>query len=132
MRNVRVKGYQGDLAYIARHVEQLLDSVQTKVMEIPIEKPLPQIATPALTRSGTLQGKVIRLGGRQDIVSVEIQDADGHIYLCRPRRDLARRLAHAMFDETIRVHGAGKWRHREAATIVEDFIDWAIRHTRLR
>lgn len=100
----------------------LLDSTQTKVMEIPIEKPSAQIQTPVLSRSGALQGKVIRLGGRQEIVSVELQDVDGHIYLCRARRDLARRLAREMFDQTVRVHGTGKWRRADDGVwYVEDF-----------
>jgi hypothetical protein len=100
----------------------LLDPAQTKVMEIPIEKPASQIETPTLSRAGALQGKIIRLGGKQEIVSVEIQDVDGHIYLCRARRDLAKQLAREMFDQTILVHGTGKWRRGDDATwYVEDF-----------
>jgi hypothetical protein len=104
----------------------LLDQTNTKVMEIPIERPIPQIEVPALTRSGYLQGKIIRLGGKQDVVSVEIQDVDGHIHLCRAQRDVAKRLAKEMFDQTIRVHGTGRWRRTDGVWYVEDFhIDGA-------
>lgn len=57
----------------------LLDSTQAKVIEIPIEKPSSSFPpVPNLSRSGSLQGKIVRIGGRQDIVSVEVQDVDGH------------------------------------------------------
>jgi hypothetical protein len=57
----------------------LVDHANTKVVEIPIEKPFDaDTNVPLLQRSGTLQGQVIRVGGRQDTVSVEIQDVDDH------------------------------------------------------
>src|SRR5687767_5548722 len=88
----------------------LLDSAQAKVVEIPVIRPaslLTQI--PSLAKAGSLQGKIVRIGGRQNIVSIEVQDVDGFIYLCKATRDLAKKLAHQMFDPTVRVHGHGKW-----------------------
>jgi hypothetical protein len=88
----------------------LLDSTNTKIIEIPIDKPAPLIpSVPNLTRAGSLQGKVVRIGGKQDIVSVEIQDVDGHVYLCKATRELAKKLAREMFDPTVRVSGHGRW-----------------------
>lgn len=88
----------------------LLDSTETKIIEIPIEKPLPlSPPVPTLSRAGSLQGQIIRIGGRQEIVSVEVQDVDGHIYLCKATREVAKRLARDMFDLTVRVHGHGRW-----------------------
>jgi hypothetical protein len=101
----------------------VLDSVQSKVVEIPVEKPS-EIASPvpALIRAGSLQGKIIRIGGKQEMVSVEIQDVDGLVYLCRASRDKARKLAREMFDPTVRVHGSGRWtRTDEGIWRVEDF-----------
>lgn len=102
----------------------LIDPMHTKVMEIPIERPLAEgNEVPSLQRSGSLQGTVIRLGGRLEVVPVEIQDADGHIYLCRAGRDVAKRLAREMFEQTVRVHGAGKWRRgQDGVWYVEDFL----------
>jgi hypothetical protein len=101
----------------------LLDSDNSKVVEIPVEKPS-EIAPPVPTvlRAGSLQGKVIRIGGRQDTVSVEVQDVDGFVYLCRATRDIARKLARDMFDPVVRIHGSGRW-HRtdEGVWRVEDF-----------
>jgi hypothetical protein len=102
----------------------LLDPSKTKVIEIPIDKVVSQVEVPALARSGSLQGKVIRLGGKHDIVSVEIQDVDGHVYMCRASRDLVKRLVREsiLFESTIRVHGAGKWRRGDDGVwYVEDF-----------
>jgi hypothetical protein len=101
----------------------LLDSVQSKVIEIPVEQPVSAAPpVPSLTRAGSLQGRIIRIGGKQDIVSVEIQDVDGMVYLCRATRDKARKLAREMFDPVVRVHGAGRWyRTDEGIWRVEDF-----------
>jgi hypothetical protein len=101
----------------------LLDSAQSKVVEIPVEKPASAAApVPSLTRAGSLQGRIIRIGGKQELVSVEIQDVDGMVYLCRATRDKARRLAREMFDPIVRVHGAGRWyRTEEGVWRVEDF-----------
>jgi hypothetical protein len=88
----------------------LLDSTQAKIIEIPIEKPSPlSPPVPNLSRAGSLQGKIVRIGGRQDVVSVEVQDVDGHVYLCKATRDVAKKLAREMFDPTVRVHGYGRW-----------------------
>jgi hypothetical protein len=101
----------------------LLDSEKAKVIEIPVEKPTPAVAAiPSFVRAGSLQGKVIRIGGKQDTVSVEIQDVDGFVYLCRAKRDIARKLAREMFDPTVRVHGAGRWsRDEDGAWRIDDF-----------
>jgi hypothetical protein len=92
----------------------LLDSRGAKIIEIPIEKPAPVTPSiPNLNRAGSLQGKIMRIGGKQDIVSVEIQDVDGHVYLCKATRELAKKLACQMFDPTIRVSGHGRWMRAE-------------------
>jgi hypothetical protein len=102
----------------------LLDSSNGKVIEIPVEKPgetAPPV--PSVLRAGSLQGKVIRIGGRQDIVSVEVQDADGFVYLCKATRDIAKKLARDMFDPAVRIHGTGRWRRTEEGVWrVEDFM----------
>ncbi len=101
----------------------LLDSTNSKVIEIPVEKPL-AIAPPVpnFVRAGSLQGKIIRIGGKQDPVSVEVQDVDGFVYLCRASRDVARKLARDMFDPVVRIHGSGRWyRTDEGVWRVDDF-----------
>lgn len=101
----------------------LLDQSNTKVIEIPIERSVYEPSeVPPLRRSGSLQGKIIRIGGIKEVVSVELQDVDGHIYLCKASREKAKELAHTMFDRTIRVQGNGLWRRgEEGIWYVEDF-----------
>lgn len=102
----------------------LVDRTDTKIFEIPIERQssaLTQIAP--IARSGSLQGQVIRIGGKQDIVTVDIQDVDGHVYSCRAKREAARLLAHEIFGPTVRVYGTGKWRRADDGIwYVEDFL----------
>jgi hypothetical protein len=101
----------------------LLDSSQGKVIEIPVEKPASiAIPVPAFIRAGSLQGRIIRIGGKQDMVSVELQDVDGLVYLCRATRERARKLARDMFDPIVRVFGSGRWhRTEEGIWRVDDF-----------
>ncbi|SPE34774.1 conserved hypothetical protein [Candidatus Sulfopaludibacter sp. SbA6] len=101
----------------------LLDSRNSKVIEIPVEKPVevpPKV--PGFMKGGSLQGRIIQIGGKRETVSVEIQDVDSFIYLCKASRDVARKLARDMFDPIVRVYGAGRW-HRtdEGVWRVEDF-----------
>jgi hypothetical protein len=101
----------------------LLDSDQNKVIEIPVEQPTaaaPKV--PSFFKSGSIQGRIIKIGGKQDPVSVEIQDVDGFVYLCRANRELARKLGRHMFDPVLRVHGVGRW-HRtdEGLWRIDDF-----------
>ena len=101
----------------------IIDPENTKLIEIPIERPVEGvIKLPSLRKAGSVQGKVIRIGGTKELVSVEIQDVDGHIYLCQARRDTAKKLAKEMFDRTIRAHGSGVWeRGEDALWRVHDF-----------
>jgi len=101
----------------------VLDSAKSKVIEIPVEKPIESFPkVPSFIRSGSLQGRIIQIGGKRETVSVEIQDVDGVVYLCRASRDIARKLARDMFDPIVRVHGAGRWyRTDEGIWRVEDF-----------
>ncbi|MFN7996983.1 MAG: hypothetical protein U0Q18_25440 [Bryobacteraceae bacterium] len=101
----------------------LLDSGNAKVIEIPVHRVEPAFQpVPPSTRAGTLQGQIIRLGGKQETVSVELQDVDGHIYLCKAPRSMARKLAREMFEPVVRVHGSGRWsRGDDGVWRVEEF-----------
>ncbi len=99
----------------------LFDSTRAKVIEIPIQVIDEEMDIPSLPRTGTLQGKVIRLGGKLEKVSVDIQDVDDHVYSCKATRNIAKKLAHEMFDRTIRVHGTGRWHRGEEGWHVEGF-----------
>jgi hypothetical protein len=93
------------------------------IIEIPVSTIAPPpVAIPAFTRAGSLQGQVIKIGGKQEIVPVQIEDVDGFVYYCTASRETARKLGRQIFGKTVRVHGAGKWRRDEGgAWLVEDF-----------
>jgi len=59
---------------------------------------------------GELDGKVIRVGGKDDSVPIWLQGEDGEIYKCWTNRSTARELASYLFDQSVRVAGHGKWR----------------------
>lgn len=61
-------------------------------------------------QDGTLDGIVIRLGGRRDPVPVWIQGADAVPPLkCSASRAVAKRLAEHIFEDEIRLKGVGRW-----------------------
>jgi len=60
-------------------------------------------------QDGTLDGQVIRVGGRDETVPVHLRDgAVIHSHL-NATPDMARKIAQHLFGPTIRVHGTGTW-----------------------
>ncbi|MBL8232945.1 MAG: hypothetical protein JNL98_30880 [Bryobacterales bacterium] len=100
----------------------LVDAKNNRVIEIPVMKISTEtLNLPLLQQKGSLQGQVIRVGGRKDPVSVEIQDVDDYIYPCRASREIAKRLAREIFGSTVRVYGIGKIRSEGTVWRVEEF-----------
>ena len=63
--------------------------------------------------SGTLDGRIIRIGGRDDTIPVWLKDGDVE-YHCNVRgEDVARRIAAYYLAGVVRVHGRGKWVREE-------------------
>ncbi len=62
-----------------------------------------------ISERGTLDGIPVAVGGRNDPVPVEIQDADGTSYYCEAKRDLAKQIAVHLFERPIRINGLGRW-----------------------
>ena len=75
------------------------------------EQPQP-LTFGAFNQSGTLDGVLIRIGGKDDTVPVHLQDGDT-IHVCNATREMARRLAVHLYGATLRVQGEGRW-EREA------------------
>lgn len=67
----------------------------------------------AFNQQGSLDGTVIRLGGRKDLVPVLLESGPDVYYTCVANRDIAKRLAMHLFTAQVRVYGTGRW-HREA------------------
>jgi hypothetical protein len=70
----------------------------------------------------SLDGTVIRLGGRGDTVPVLIQDSEGSEYLCQSSVELSKQLALHYRGSTVRVHGGGKWvREEDGRWLLQQF-----------
>lgn len=83
------------------------------------EKPEP-LAFGAFRQAGSLEGVLIKLGGKDETVPVHLQD-ESNIHHCNATREMARRLAPYLFEGTLRVHGIGRW-ERDADGA------WRLRH----
>jgi hypothetical protein len=71
---------------------------------------------------GSLDGVVIRVGGRDDTIPVLLRDAEGAEYACQTSSGLSRQLAQHYRGATIRVHGSGKWvREENGSWILQQF-----------
>jgi hypothetical protein len=75
---------------------------------------------PAFNQNGSLDGTVIRVGGRGDIVPVHI-DAGTVVYSkCEATREIAKKLAVHLFTGEVRVTGQGRWHIDEGGAWVLD------------
>ncbi|MGH6842724.1 MAG: hypothetical protein ACREDV_11660 [Methylocella sp.] len=62
---------------------------------------------------GSLDGTVIRLGGRDETIPVLLADADGAEYHCQTSVQMSKQLASHYRGSTVRVYGSGKWVREE-------------------
>ncbi len=78
------------------------------------DEPLP-IRFAAFNQDGTLDGVLIRLGGRRELVPVHLENGPV-IYTCEANRSIAKRLAEHIFTSELRVKGIGRWLVDEVGT----------------
>lgn len=82
---------------------------KAKLLEFPGRK-LPIVDPITIYQPTTIDGVVIRIGGRDDTIPVAIQDQEGAVYTCEIRgRAQAKELSRYFLAETLRVSGNGKW-----------------------
>jgi hypothetical protein len=62
---------------------------------------------------GSLDGTVIRIGGRDATIPVLLKDAEGAEYPCQTTLELSKQLAPHYRGETVRVYGSGRWVREE-------------------
>ncbi|MDT7041506.1 hypothetical protein [Candidatus Nitronereus thalassa] len=71
---------------------------------------------------GFLDGIVIRIGGKRELVPVHLQSGDIIYEHCEATRNVARELGHYMFGQELRVKGTGKWsRNEDGEWLLETF-----------
>lgn len=86
--------------------------------------------TVSITKATTIDGTVIRIGGRDATIPVTLQDLEGQLLRCQIRGSAkAKHLARHYLDAPIRVHGSGRWaRGQDGKWVLEllDIDDWEI------
>lgn len=65
---------------------------------------------------GSLDGTVIRVGGRGESIPVHLVDAEGAVYPCQTTVELSKQLAPHYLRATVRVYGSGKWVREESGS----------------
>lgn len=80
-----------------------------KILEFPKPR-APQYS--AVTEEGTLEGILIKIGGRDETIPVHLQDGN-KFHKCNTTRARAKELAPYLFGDPIRVSGKGKWNRSE-------------------
>lgn len=64
---------------------------------------------PVIAEAGSLQGELIRIGGRDETAHAMLRDHD-RTYTCIVSHDLARALGRYLFGPQLRLHGRGRWK----------------------
>jgi hypothetical protein len=72
------------------------------------DRPEP-IAYGPFKQDGTLDGEVIRVGGKDETIPVNLRDGPVIHTKLSTTREIARRLAKHLFEGVVRVHGTGVW-----------------------
>lgn len=72
-------------------------------------------------QEGTLEGVVIRVGGKDDTIPIHLKDGDV-VHCLNATSELAKRMAHHYLGVTLRVIGTGTWfREANGAWLLRDF-----------
>ncbi|MDH5723234.1 MAG: hypothetical protein OEY94_07935 [Alphaproteobacteria bacterium] len=86
-----------------------------------INEPVIPIFGP-VTESGTIDGVVIRIGGKNQTVTVTLETREGLEANCRAKRPLAKELGPHIFGPEMRFSGIGKWtRNEDGIWVMESF-----------
>lgn len=84
------------------------DGVSAKIYSFP-GRELPKPTALKLRQTGSLDGVVVSVGGRDNSSHVHLDAGDGRYWKCETSRELAVDLARYLYGQTVRVHGAGTW-----------------------
>lgn len=104
--------------------ELTIEGTTAKLLTFP-GKLTPETAKPqTVTQAGTIDGIVIKLGGKDPTVPVLIQDGDT-IINCNTTRATARDLGKHLFGKELRLSGTGVWERPESGAWVLKKFDIA-------
>ncbi len=86
----------------------LRESDGAELLRFPAREHAQPLAFGPFVQEGTLDGMLIRVGGRDDTVPVHLQDG-AIFHNCNATREMAQKLAPYLYGATLRVHGDGRW-----------------------
>lgn len=76
-----------------------------------------------ISQSGTIDGVIICIGGKNETVTITIQTREGAEAPCKAKRQLGKELGHYIFGQEMRFSGTGRWtRNEEGAWILDSFF----------
>ncbi len=85
-----------------------LNENSAEILVFPGRELEPPVRYPSFSQDGSMDGVVIRLGGKNDPVPVLVQS--GEVVLrCTAYRSVAKRLAEHIFEREVRLKGSGRW-----------------------
>ena len=79
-----------------------------EIIRFPGREEEERVSLDAFNQDGSLDGRVIVIGGRGDPVPVHIQQGE-FVYICVASRSIAKTLGPHLFNSELRVRGTGKW-----------------------
>ncbi|MDZ7854307.1 MAG: hypothetical protein U5L98_17175 [Halomonas sp.] len=92
------------------HASGVLTSEGARIFEFPRisreQKPM------VIFKTGSVQGRLYTIGGKDDTVPVRLEGANGETLNCETDIDTAARLAPLLFKQ-VRIHGKGEWERRQ-------------------
>jgi len=96
----------------------VVEASHARVLELPGRDRAQLEVFGPIAQQGTLDGVLIRVGGKDATVPVYLQEGEV-IHKCNSNRETAKKLAPYLFDRMLRVHGVGKWNR-------DDFGNWVM------
>lgn len=94
-------------------IGQLQDSSGAEMIVFPGRtRPKPMMFGP-FREDGSLEGVVIKLGGKDETVPVHLQERAGVVHKCNASKDTSKKLAPYYLNGFLRVHGSGRWLREE-------------------
>jgi hypothetical protein len=90
-------------------IGELSDDRGVNVIDFPGRELGEPVTFGAFNQSGSLDGRLIRIGGVRDQVPVILQASDGRHFKCRASRESAKTIARYLYGPELRVHGEGRW-----------------------
>ncbi len=87
----------------------ILDDHNSNVIEFPGVRAESVVVYPPIVQPATLEGIPIRVGGKEEMVPVHLQDGEQFHY-CTAKRDIAAGIGEHLFKTFVRVNGEARWK----------------------